>query len=171
MPHVSKEGYKYICVKIDGKSRYYLEHRWIMEQHIGRRLTTDEVVHHLNENKLDNRIENLEILSREEHSRMHAPIAELSKHICPLCEKEFIREARDVRGNIKKGKAGPFCSRECAGKYGQAKQVTTRGGTTSDPSTWVHGTPNTYQYRKCRCELCKSANNEKKKKERLSKKR
>ena len=166
MPHISKEGYKYICVKVDGKSRYYLEHRWLMEQHIGRRLGTDEVVHHLNENKLDNRIENLEILSREEHTRMHAKTAELYKCVCPLCDKEFEREGRDVRGNIKKGKAGPFCSRECAGKYGQSKQTTTRGGTTSDPTTWKHGSANTYSYRGCRCELCKTANNEKKKAER-----
>lgn len=33
---------------------------------------THELLHHINEDKTDNRIENLEIVTRAEHSRMHA---------------------------------------------------------------------------------------------------
>lgn len=46
-------------------------HRHIMEQHIGRKLLPTEIVHHINGDKLDNRIENLQIVSRSEHNKIH----------------------------------------------------------------------------------------------------
>jgi hypothetical protein len=46
-------------------------HRIIMEECLGRKLLRTEIVHHINENKLDNRIENLQVVSRAEHNRIH----------------------------------------------------------------------------------------------------
>jgi hypothetical protein len=63
----NKSGY--ICVKVKGKS--YLLHRLVMEKHLKRKLLATEIVHHINENQLDNRIENLEVMTRAEHIRLH----------------------------------------------------------------------------------------------------
>ena len=48
-----------------------LEHRKIMRMKLGRELTSDEVVHHVDGNPLNNKPSNLMVMSRSEHSRLH----------------------------------------------------------------------------------------------------
>jgi len=59
----------------DGKVHKRRTHVIVMEQHIGRRLTKDEVVHHINGDKHDNRIENLQLMTRREHTQYEQLLA------------------------------------------------------------------------------------------------
>lgn len=66
-----KRGYRWRYVLVNGKPRQVREHRWIMETHLGRKLEPDEVVHHINGNTSDNRIENLEVMHHGRHTVEH----------------------------------------------------------------------------------------------------
>lgn len=65
------KGYRHIIVWVHGERRAMLEHRWVMEQHLGRSLSPDEVVHHVNEVRDDNRIENLRVVSSHSDHLLH----------------------------------------------------------------------------------------------------
>lgn len=51
-----------------GSGRWILQHRKVMAEHLNRPLTKDDIVHHKNGNRTDNRIENLQLVTPNSHS-------------------------------------------------------------------------------------------------------
>jgi len=82
-----------------------LVHRQVVESYIGRKLRKDEIVHHINGNKMDNRIQNLRIMTVQAHNILHN-----QKHprvkTCIICGKEY-----EPCGS--KRKTSKVCSKEC----------------------------------------------------------
>jgi len=65
---------------IGTRKLYIAEHRLIMEKHIDRYLVKNEIVHHINEDTLDNRIENLQLMSASNHIKLHKLNAKRQKN-------------------------------------------------------------------------------------------
>lgn len=123
---VSKGDYNYAVVHDHPKRinyNYVLEHRVIVENYLKRLLRDDEVVHHINENKKDNRIENLQVLSVEEHARLHAVKQGLTlvKLKCPWCGLFFNREKRQT--HLIKLNNWTACSNSCRGSFSRYIQL------------------------------------------------
>lgn len=67
------------------------------------------VVHHIDENPANNSVDNLQILERADHSRIHPPTPSVEKEFtCAYCGKSYI--ATDAHTNR-------FCSHSCKCKF------------------------------------------------------
>ena len=73
-PYNTKEGYRQIYKPNSPEARdngYAPEHRVIASKKIGRPLRDNEVVHHRDGNKLNNKPSNLQVMTRSEHWKTH----------------------------------------------------------------------------------------------------
>ena len=101
----------YVRRKQNGKN--LLLHRYIFSQFIGRPLLRGELIHHVNGDKKDNRIENLEIMTPKEHSIHHNQKYPVTKK-CEVCGSEYMpHPTKRLRSKT--------CSRECFIKFQSLK--------------------------------------------------
>ncbi len=125
-PYTRKEDGRQIVIiqNQDGSRETVSYPKYVLEQHLGHKLDQNEcTVDHWDSNFLNNDIDNLRIVPRKEHSADDTRRVKLVKFKCALCKNEFERSPRLVRDKAKKKKAGPFCSRKCAGKYARMLQL------------------------------------------------
>lgn len=83
--YLIEKGYRWIRVPKDYHGgftkglkggKYIQEHRFVAEKMLNRPLTGKEIVHHINFNKLDNRPENLIVLTNNEHKKLEMKLAQ-----------------------------------------------------------------------------------------------
>src|SRR4051812_33551634 len=65
---ITAKGYSRIVVN----GRQVMEHDYVWEQHHGRKIPPGHDVHHIDEDKLNNTIDNLQLVTKLEHKRIHS---------------------------------------------------------------------------------------------------
>lgn len=106
-----------VKINTNSKDRTTMSYaRYLMSVHLGRFLTDDEHVDHKNDDKLDDRIGNFQILTQAENSAKYHVLhpKSMTDLICPECNTSFQIESRNF-----KFKPNACCSRKCA----RAKQT------------------------------------------------
>ena len=124
-PYPRSDGREIVIVIDDaGKKKTKTWARHLMEKHLGRELDPElETVDHRDSNFLNNDINNLQLLPRNEHSRQDTRRVKNIKLKCALCNKDFERSPRLLRDKHNKGATGIFCSRSCSGRYNRLVQL------------------------------------------------
>jgi len=95
------------------------EHRYLMEKSLQRKLQYNEVVHHIDENKHNNALENLELILRGTHTKQHAKPARTVTLTCanPKCKKTFEKRFRVYSDGLRAGQVDFYCNKSCSSAH------------------------------------------------------
>jgi hypothetical protein len=121
---IIKKGEYLYCIVRDHPNRtkndYVLHHRAVVENSLGRYLTEDEEVHHINQNdKHNNELDNLELISKHEHRLLHGNLLKkpLVDVTCPNCKVTHKIKPKNYAYHTRQGRVNFFCSHKCSGMY------------------------------------------------------
>lgn len=155
---------EYTCYKVFHKKekRFYVQlvskvkrttisfDKFVLSIKLGRVLTKQEEVDHIDNNKLNDNLDNLQILTQKENQNKYVSLITKQKEIkCHYCDKLTIK----TKSKIKSSRF-TFCSIDCKNNfYKENKKFKSKPKTNRD----YHGTKNGYSYHKCRCQKCTAA--------------
>lgn len=162
-PYTRKDGRQHVIVVwLDGSKQTVSYPKYLMEVELDRFLTEEENVDHVNEDFIDNRLENLQILTRSENSK---------KHFQSLTSEEKDRRSgKGVEYGWTHGTIYGFMTKRCTCAKCQSRReehnrkrrensLGSRGPRKPYSRNPSHGT--TARYKKgCDCSECRAANAE-----------
>lgn len=109
---VNKEPRRLVClIRYDGKRHTMSYAKYIYTSHYCCDIPKGYEVDHINNDKMDDRIENLQLLSSSDNRRKSHSKTEMILLKCPICHKQFLFEKRNLSTHPQ-----PCCSRKCGGK-------------------------------------------------------
>lgn len=125
--HANEGNRKYVCLYNSNNNRTLISYaRYLMCVKVGYVLPPELEVDHIDDDKTNDAINNLQILTSEQNRyKQHLLILEqqeLYYFECPICDRNFLRDKRQAWKFFNTGKI-PTCSKECG--YKQTSQTLT----------------------------------------------
>jgi hypothetical protein len=93
------------------RGKYAYEHQVVWWINTNELVPEGFVVHHKDENKHNNHIDNLELKSISLHTIEHIKPQEMVKLLCTWCDIEFEKEMCEYNFRVKKGQSNFYCGR------------------------------------------------------------
>ena len=116
---VNSQGRNSVCLyNTETKARHTVSYaRYLMATSLNRFLTDDEEVDHIDNDKTNDSIDNLQLLSRTENIKKQKRLIGLKKVLyeCPVCNEHF-SVRKGLSHLVNKRKKSMTCSRSCGGK-------------------------------------------------------
>lgn len=127
-PYTRNDGRKHIVLNNSnlpkgnkGKNRTISYPKALKEIALGKRLLPDETIDHHDRNVANDCLTNLKVKPLYEHASEDSLRIHVDPILCPICSVSFVPTI-DQRNKMHNGvrPAGPFCSKRCAGVYGNS---------------------------------------------------
>jgi hypothetical protein len=126
-PYIRPDGRKHVILNntnaakgTKGKTKTISYPKALKEIELNKKLNPDETVDHHDRDFTNDKLDNLKVKSRSEHSSQDAIRVKVEDVVCPQCQTSFTPNKNQMKSNI--DKAGPFCSAKCKGTYGSDVQ-------------------------------------------------